>query len=204
MVSGKVPGLNGLSNEFYKMFFVKLGKILWEVVLHCHKEGILLRSARRGVISLIPKKNKDPFYIKHWCPLTLLSIDCKSITKMITNHMKLQLKEHISPQQTGYVPGRFIGMNIRKLIDLLLYLEKENIPALLLNLDFEKFFDSISHDVLYSILCKFNFGECYISWIKLVYKNFELCTTNYGNLSKYFLQEKGPHQGCSLSRPAFL
>ena len=61
--------------------------------------------------------------------------------------MQQELKKHISKivkeTQTGFIKGRFIGENIRLIYDLIERTEEENIPGLLMLLDFEKAFDSI-------------------------------------------------------------
>ena len=82
----------------------------------------------------------------------LLNTDHKIVTKMVTNRLKKVIGNVIGNQQSGYVPGHFIGTNIRKLIDMISYVEKEGIPAVLLTIDYEKCFDSISHEVLVKAL----------------------------------------------------
>ena len=203
MSNGKAPGLDGLPCEFYKTFFSKLKEILFEAIMLSYERGVLYRSARRGIISLIPKKS-DPLLLKNWRPLSLCGVDCKILTKAIANRFKSVLKYIIGNQQTVYIPGRFIGLNIRKLIDLLSYLEKEEVPALLITIDFYKCFDSISHDALEGVMKYFNFGEKIIAWVRLIYNQFELCTTNNGHMSAYIRQQRGVHQGCGLSGPLFL
>ena len=203
MPSGKTPGL---TVEFYKVFFGKLGHILWDAVLFCYNSEAreLYRSARREIISLIPKKDKNPLLIKNYRPITLLNVDYKIITKMITNRFTEVLSILIGTQQSGYVPGRFIGVNIRKLIDIMLYLEREEIPGILLTIDFEKCFDTMEHSALISTLKYFNIGENMIRWVQLVYKNFELSVMNGGHCSKWWKPTRGIHQGCALSGPSFL
>ena len=88
MKQGKAPGNDGLGPAVYIMFWKRIGPILWDAILHAQKEGILHRSARRGVISLIPKAGRDPLIIKNWRPLMLLNTDHKIVTKMLTNRLK--------------------------------------------------------------------------------------------------------------------
>ena len=204
MAHEKSPGIDGLTCEFYIMFHQKIGRCIWEAMLECRGKGELFRSAKRGIISLIPKKNKDPRFLKSWRPLTLLSVDHKIITKMLANRLKTVINKIIGPQQTAYIPGRYIGCNIRKLLDLLMFLEQEQIQAVLLTLDFEKCFDSVSHEALISAMRYFNIGEYFISWVQMIYNNFELCVTNNGFHSEYFKQTRGVHQGCGFSGPGFL
>ena len=101
------------------------------------------------------------------------------------------------------MPGRFIGLNLRKLIDLISYLEREDVSALLLQVDYEKCFDSIEHNSLVA-LRYFNVGEEFISWVKMIYNGFKFCVINNGYHSKYYPQSHGVHQGSALSGPLFL
>jgi hypothetical protein len=52
--------------------------------------------------------------------------------------------------QTGFISGRYIGENIRLIYDILQYTEENEIPGLLLLIDFEKAFDSVSWEFLYT------------------------------------------------------
>jgi hypothetical protein len=61
--------------------------------------------------------------------------------------------------QTGFISGRYIGDNIRLIYDMLQFTEENDIPGLLLLIDFEKAFDSISWDFLLYVLKFFNFGD---------------------------------------------
>ena len=177
---------------------------MWEAVKYAKQHGMLHTSTQRGLISLIPKNSKDPMYIKNWRPLTLLNVDHKILTKAISNRLREILSSIVMSQQTGYMPSRYIGSNVRKLIDMLQYIINEDKSAVLITIDFEKCFDSIDHEVLIAVLEFFNFGPEIISWIRLIYKDFQLAVVNNGYVSQYFVQEQGIHQGCALSGPCFL
>ena len=204
MASGKCPGIDGLTKAIYVVMWSRIGPTLWDAVLQSHQDGVLYRSVRRGILSLIPKRKKDPLLIKSWRPLMLLSTDHKIVTKMMTNRLKQFIHRAISTSQSGYVPGRYIGVNIRKLIDTLQYLESCEIPAVLFIIDYEKCFDSVSHESLIVALRYLNVGEYFISWIKMIYNQFCFCVTNNGWSLKFIAQERGVHQGSALSGPLFL
>lgn len=42
----------------------------------------------------------------------------------------------ICPDQTGFIPGRYIGENTRLIYDLMQYMEEKDIPGVLLMNDF--------------------------------------------------------------------
>ena len=71
-------------------------------------------SQRQGIISLIPKKNKNAEYLTNWRPVSLL----KSI---------------IHPCQSGYVKGRFIAESIRLIADTMNFTKTKNIPGKIRN-----------------------------------------------------------------------
>ena len=50
---------------------------------------------------------------------------------------------------------------------------KENVPGLLIFIDFQKAFDSLEWNFLLSCLEAFNFGPDFIRWVKTFYKNIQ-------------------------------
>ncbi|WP_419623732.1 RNA-directed DNA polymerase [Thiolapillus sp.] len=131
---------------------------------------------RRGVITCIPKEDKPKKYLKNWRPITLLNTAYKIASACIANRLKIVLPKIIHKDQTGFLKGRYIGENIRLLYDTLVYTEKEEIPGLLLLIDFEKAFDSISWSFMQKCLNFFNFGPNVKRWIRTFYKKYQhLC-----------------------------
>ena len=66
----------------------------------------------------------------------------------IANRLKKVLNKLISETQTAFITGRFIGKNARIVYDIMHYLEEKNQQGLLMLVDFQKAFDSISRDFL--------------------------------------------------------
>ena len=89
------------------------------------------------------KKNKAANLLKNWRPVTLLNCDYKIASKCIASRIQKVLPRLIHNNQTGFLKNRFIGENIRLVDSVINYANIEQIPGLLLFIDFEKAFDSL-------------------------------------------------------------
>ena len=119
--SGKCPGLNGLTIEFYRKFFKILREPLLKMYEQAFANSILPLSTRRGVMSLLPKRGKDSRYLKHRRALVLLNYDYKILAKAMDNRLRVVLDNIIDVTQTDFVKGRNITDNIRKTLDIIEY-----------------------------------------------------------------------------------
>ena len=66
------------------------------------------------------------------------------MTKCIATRLKNNLIKIINKNQSGYIKGRYIGDNIRSLLEVIQLAEEENLSCIVLSIDFEKAFDTIS------------------------------------------------------------
>ena len=80
--------------------------------------------------------------------ITLLNIKYKTASGCIAERIESKLTKLISADQTGFISGRYPGENTRFIYDILKYVDGENLPGLLLIVDFEKVFDSISWEFI--------------------------------------------------------
>lgn len=111
------------------------------------------------MINCIPKGDKPKQYLKNWRPISLLNTSYKIASGCIAERMKTVLDKLIHPDQTGFIKGRYIGENVRLIYDIMKYVEDKNIPGMLLLIDFEKAFDSISWNLISQVLDFFHFGH---------------------------------------------
>ena len=148
-----------------------------------YKKGQLSITQRQGIIICIPKENKPKHFLKNWRPLTLLDIVYKMASGTIANRIKLVINKLISKDQTGFIKGRYIGENIRLIYDLMNYTEQNNIQGLLLLIDFEKAFDSLSWQFIQKALKYLNFGKSLLRWVDILYKNISSAVSQCGYLS---------------------
>ena len=203
MPNGKSPGSDGLPVEFYKIFWNDIGNDYFEVIQSGLDNEELSYTQYLAVISLLYKKGPRED-VRNWRPISLLNIDYKIISKVLAERLKLVLHEIIHPDQRGCVPGRFIGENIRHIDDILFEIENGNKHPLILMLDQEKAFDRVEWDWLFSTMKKFNFGDRFISWLKILYKNSKSCILTNGVQSEYFNITRGIRQGDALSALLFI
>ena len=68
-----------------------------------------------------------------------------------------------------------MGENIRCLDDVLQFTETNNIPGLLMLIDFQKAFDSIAWPFIQKVLRFFIFGDSIIQWTNTFYNNIMSC-----------------------------
>ena len=134
----KSPGTDGLPAEFYTFFWKELHLDMINSFNYAFDTGTLSISQRRGIITLIPKPNKDTTSLENLRPISLLNVDYKILTKAIAKRLEKFLPKIINPDQTGYVKQRYIGENVRLILDLMSYTEEKNCLELLFLLTLEK------------------------------------------------------------------
>ncbi len=204
MDQNKSPGQDGLPAEFYRVFWVDISDLLMKVYNNAFALGRLPISQRTGIISLLPKKDRDGLLIKNYRPITLLSVDYKIIAKCMATRIKSVLGSLIDSDQSGFLKGRHIGSNIRTIIDIIQYSSIKKIPGAILLLDIEKAFDSLERAFMLKTLKCFNFGDNVIKWVSTFYAERTSRIINYGHLSDPVSLERGVFQGCPLSPYVFL
>ena len=201
---GKSPGEDGFSVEFYQFFFELLGQEFLDSINASYDKSELSVSQRREVITLIPKEDANLKDLSNWRPITLLNVDYKIASKAIATRIEKVLPLIINSNQTGFIKGHYIGENICLINDILEHTKAQEIPGILLLLDFRKAFDTVEWGFIQNTLDLFNFGSNIKQWVKTFYNNTESSVLHNGFTTNYFKLSRGVRQDCPLSPYLFI
>ena len=199
----KSPGLNGLTSEFYQIFWTKLEPIYLNMLEESLLKGMLPVSTKRAVISLIFKKG-DKTLLKNYRPISLTNYDYKILTFILAKHIQSVISKLIFQEQCGYIKGLYIGQNARLIKDIIEYYDNNNLPGAIICLDFEKAFDSLNWNFMLKALSHYGFNQSFIKWIQLIYNEPTFCVKNNGLVSKEDVMMRRIRQGCAISALLFI
>ena len=171
MQNGKSPGSDGFGAEFFKFFWKKVGPFVVRALNDGFKDGEMSATQKEGLITCIPKADKPRDQIKNWRPISLLNVVYKIGSSCIADRIKTVLPDLVDNDQTGFVPNRYMGDNIRLIYDVMQYLDEKKLPGLLMCLDFEKAFDSLNWQFMFKVLRAYGFGDDLCKWIKTFYSD---------------------------------
>ena len=81
--------------EFYRVFWPLLGKFMVDSFNEAYSKKRNV-SQKQAVITLIEKKEKDRNYLENWRPISLINVDAKIASKVISTRVIKVLPEIIS------------------------------------------------------------------------------------------------------------
>jgi len=202
--NNKSPGNDGLVSEFYKSFSDLLAPFMLKVFVESIERSTLPSSLTQGLITLIPKPNKDPLFIDNWRPICLLNNDYKIMALVLAKRIKDVLDGIIDETQSGFMKNRHISNNLRLVFDILDYSDLIQDDSFMLLLDFYKAFDSIEHEFIFLSLKKFGFGDMFCNAVFALYSNANSSVRMKNGTTSRFNLKRGIRQGCPISPYLFL
>lgn len=199
MKSNDSPGSDGFTLKFFKVFWENLGKFVVDSIDYAYKNEMLSTTQRHGIITCLPREDKPKHFLENWRPISQLNTVYKIASGSIAYRIQKDLEKIIHPDQTGLIHGSKEAKNIRLVYDIMHYTKEENIPGLLLLVDFEKVIDSLSWSFIQKALEFFNFGESIRNWIRLFHSDITAAVNQGGNISETFDLHRGCRKGDPLS-----
>ncbi|GJW16088.1 RNA-directed DNA polymerase, eukaryota, reverse transcriptase zinc-binding domain protein [Tanacetum coccineum] len=138
------------------------------------------KGSNSSFITLIPK-TRDANMVNDFRPISLIGSMYKIIAKILANRLVLVLGDLVNEVQSAFIADRQI-----------------------LDVDFEKAFDSVRWDYLDDILRRFGFGEKWCSWIQSCLRSSRGSVIVNGGPMEEFQFHKGLKQDDPLSPLLFI
>ena len=169
--NNKSPGTDGFSNEFFRILWPHINMILLKLMKSYRDKGTIDQNHNMGIITCIPKGGKLHSELKNWRPITLLNSLYNFFSAILAERIKLILPKLINTVQKGFMNGRFISENSRLIHDVINKYSLQNLKGLIILIDFEKAFNSLSWEFIRKSLEIFNFNNITLNWVKSLQEN---------------------------------
>ena len=114
-------------------------------------------------------KKGDCKNLKNWQPISLLSVDYKICSKVLSLRLSKVLEFIVDHDQTCSVLGRKIASNLHIPRDVQDHIDRTNETGILISLDQEKVFDRVNRTFLLNLLSRFGFAPSFCFWINTLY-----------------------------------
>ena len=191
------PSHSGLPVEFYEATWDVTGPILLEVLNSIPDHGgVLTPSQRKRYLNLAHKKG-ERHKIANYRPLAAIEADARILSQAHVQRLKDHVCKMVSSEQTGFMPGRWIGTNIsemQRLID-----DEDEFPGIIASVDFSNAYDRVNHMYMEELLLAYGMGPRAILWFTSTFRDVDVSVLVNGWLSAPFRQFTGVSQGCPLA-----
>ena len=104
MKTKKSPCTDGITVEFYKLFWNNIKEFYVNSINYLFQTGSLTKLQKQRIITIIAKQNKDLTSLDSWRPISLLNEDYKITTNMIANRVITKI---IHNSQTVFIKCRY-------------------------------------------------------------------------------------------------
>ena len=140
MPAGKVPGDDGLTVEIWKFIFPIIGEHYLRMINTAKCKGQFHDGFLNGFLTLLKKEGDFNGSMKNFRPLSLMNIDYKIISKVLSTRLKKIMHKIIHYNQSSGIPGRTIHGNIHLIRSIIDYHSRNRIPIGLVMWDQKKSF----------------------------------------------------------------
>lgn len=88
---------------------------------------------------------------------------------MLASRLNVILLQCVRPDQTGFLKDSYLGDNVRRLVNLIDYVNQSNDPTVCYFIKTEKAFNCIEWEFIRIIIEKWGLEANFLQWINLLY-----------------------------------
>ncbi|GKE78519.1 putative RNA-directed DNA polymerase [Tanacetum coccineum] len=154
----KAPGPDGFTFKLIKKHWNLLSDDIITYVNDFYHSSLIPRGCNSSFITLVPKVD-DSLTISDFRPISLIGCQYKIIAKVLTTHLSLVIHSVVGDVQRAFIKGQQITDGPLLVNEIISWAKKYKKKLLLLKVDFQKAFDSLSWSFLESIMAQMGFRE---------------------------------------------
>ena len=195
------PGTDGLPYEIVVLLFrhSRTATLASSIYSDALIKGVFPKSWTSTCMTLLPKKG-DLANLKNWRPISLINTDAKVFTRLLNSRLMPHFSKCISPNQLGFMPGRFIADHGLTVNCIKMIAHQHRSTSIGLLLDQEKAYDRIHPCYLRKIMSAFNVPDILINSIASLFFSTLIQVNVNGHLTQSKIpQLRGLRQGDPLS-----
>ena len=201
--NGKSGGIDGITTEILKADIVTTVQCLEKLFAAIWDQETVPTEWNKGLIVKILKKGSR-VVCDNYRGITLLSVPSKVFSRILVQRIQDGLEEQLREEQAGFRRGRSTTEQLFTLRNIIEQCTEWNATLFINFVDFEKAFDSIHRESLWSIMKFYGIPDKLTRMVKLLYQTYECAVVEDGEESDWFRVTTGVKQGCTMSGFLFL
>ncbi|CAM0950375.1 unnamed protein product [Alopecurus aequalis] len=195
----KAPGPDGFTARFLQSSWSIISSDFIAGISAVHDlKTAYLHQLNTATLILLPK-TPDAESAKQFRPISLIGIFAKLLMKLHASRLRPKMQRMVRPCQNAFIAGRAIQDSFIYVRGLAKSFRQSKTPALMVKIDIEKAFDSVSWEFLLELLAKLGFGRRWRDRLAAILRTSSTRILVNGVLSDLLQHRRGLRQGDPLS-----
>ena len=124
-----------------------------------------MKGLNASFIALIPKSD-NPIGLRNYRPISLIGSVYKILSNVLASRMKKVIAKVVGEVQAAFVGGRGLQGGVFVANEIVDFWRLNKKKGIVLKLDFQKAYDSISWSYMFDMMRKFGFDGKWEAWVK--------------------------------------